>query len=92
MKRKKTAIPRKIMSDEIIFKSDGENRLDKQIAENSELTRSAAVKLLEQGSVLVDGKVAGKKDIPKLGTEIVITLPEPKNRPLKYAPLVLSVT
>ena len=79
MKRKKTAIPRKIMSDEIIFKSDGENRLDKQIAENSELTRSAAVKLLEQGSVLVDGKVAGKKDIPKLGTEIVITLPEPKN-------------
>ena len=67
------------MSDEIIFKSDGENRLDKQIAENSELTRSAAVKLLEQGLVLVDGKAAGKKDIPKLGTEIVITLPEPKN-------------
>ena len=67
------------MSDEIIFKSDGENRLDKQIAENSELTRSAAVKLLEQGLVLVDRKVAGKKDVPKSGAEIVITLPEPKN-------------
>ena len=67
------------MSDEIIFKSDGENRLDKQIAENSELTRSAAVKLLEKGLVLINGKAAGKKDIPKLGTEIVITLPEPEN-------------
>ena len=67
------------MSDEIIFKSDGENRLDKQIAENSELTRSAAVKLLEKGLVLINGKAAGKKDIPKLGTEVVITLPEPEN-------------
>ena len=79
MKRKKTTIPRKMMSDKIVFKSDGENRLDKQIAENSELTRSAAVKLLEKGLVLINGKAAGKKDIPKLGTEIIITLPEPEN-------------
>lgn len=79
MKRKKTTIPQKMMNDKIVFKSDGENRLDKQIAENSELTRSAAVKLLEKGLVLINGKAAGKKDTPKLGTEIIITLPEPEN-------------
>ena len=66
------------MMNELCFISDGANRLDKQIAENSELTRSAAVKLIEQGLVVADGKAAGKKDVPKLGAEIVVTLPEPK--------------
>lgn len=65
------------MTNKLIFRSDGENRLDKQIAEHSELTRSAAVKLLEQGLVTVDGKSAGKKDVPKFNAEIEITLPEP---------------
>ena len=66
------------MMNEFFFRSDGASRLDKQIAENSELTRSAAVRLIEQGLVLVDGKAAGKKDVPKLGAEIAVTLPEPK--------------
>ena len=64
--------------NDIFFRSDGASRLDKQIAENSELTRSAAVRLIEQGLVLVDGKAAGKKDVPKSGAEICVTLPEPK--------------
>lgn len=64
--------------NKITFTSDGANRLDKQIAESSELTRSAAVRLLEQGLVAVDGRTAGKKDVPPFGAEIVITLPEPK--------------
>ena len=64
--------------NEFFFCSDGENRLDKQIAENSGLTRSAAVKLIEQELVFVDGKAAGKKNVPKLGAEIRVTLPEPK--------------
>lgn len=67
------------MTNRLIFVSDGKNRLDKQIAENSELTRSAAVKLLEQGLVTVEGKTAGKKDIPRLNAEIEIILPEPKS-------------
>ena len=67
------------MMNELCFGSDGENRLDRQIADNSELTRSAAVRLIEQGLVLVDGKAAGKKDVPKLGAEIRVTLPEPKS-------------
>ena len=66
------------MMNMLNFTSDGENRLDKQIADNSPLTRSAAVKLLEQGLVTVDGGAAGKKDIPAYGAEIVITLPEPR--------------
>lgn len=64
--------------DIIRLKSDGENRLDKQIAENSELTRSAAVRLIERGLVTVDGKTAGKKDVPKPGTEIEVEIPEPE--------------
>lgn len=66
------------MTNKLNFLSDGENRLDKQIAENSELTRSAAVKLLEQGLVTVEGEPAGKKDVPRLNAEIEIILPEPK--------------
>ena len=65
--------------NKITFTSDGACRLDKQIAENSELTRSAAVKLLEQGFVTVGGVPAGKKDMPPLGAEIVIALPEPRS-------------
>lgn len=65
-------------SNEIIrFESDGENRLDRQIAANSELTRSAAVRLIERGLVSEDGAAAGKKDVPKRGAMIEITLPEP---------------
>lgn len=64
--------------DTIRFYSDGENRLDKQIAESSELTRSAAVRLIERGLVTVDGKTAGKKDVPKLGMEIEVEIPEPE--------------
>lgn len=66
------------MMNKLHFTSDGENRLDKQIAENSELTRSAVVRLIEQGLVLVNGFAAGKKDVPKSGAEITVTLPEPR--------------
>ena len=62
----------------IRFESDGENRLDKQIVANSELTRSAAVRLIEQGMVSADGAAAGKKDVPKAGVVIEVMFPEPK--------------
>ena len=58
--------------------SAGEQRLDKLIALETELSRSAAVRLIEQGAVLVDGKPASKKDVPKAGAEVVIALPEPR--------------
>lgn len=52
-------------------------RLDKLISEETELSRSAAVRLIEEGAVLVGGKPANKKDVPPEGTVIEITLPEP---------------
>ncbi len=64
--------------DIIRFESDGENRLDKQIAQSSELTRSAAVRLIERGLVTVDGKAAEKKDVPRLDAEIEVEIPEPE--------------
>lgn len=54
-------------------------RLDKLIAEQTEFSRSAAVRLIEQGNVLVNDKPAGKKDIPVSGAVIEITLPEPQS-------------
>ncbi|MDE7194342.1 MAG: RluA family pseudouridine synthase [Oscillospiraceae bacterium] len=64
--------------EKIDFIAWGGGRLDKLIAENTQLSRSAAVRLIEQGSVLVDGMPAGKKDSPKDGAAVEITLPEPQ--------------
>lgn len=58
--------------------AQGGARLDKFISEQTELSRSAAAKLIEQGAVLVGGKPANKKDAPEAGTLIEITLPEPQ--------------
>lgn len=73
----------------IELSAPGGVRLDKLIADGTELSRSAAVKLIEQGNVLVNGSPAGKKDIPAAGAAVEITLPElqstdilPENIPL----------
>ncbi len=54
-------------------------RLDKLISDMTELSRSAAARLIEEGAVTVDGASANKKDTPKAGAEIVIQLPEPQS-------------
>ncbi len=59
--------------------AEGGVRLDKLISEQTELSRSAAAKLIEEGAVLVDGKPQSKKDAPKSGAFIEITLPEPQS-------------
>ncbi len=59
--------------------AQGGVRLDKLIADNTELSRSAAARLIEDGAVLVDGKLANKKDAPKAGARVDITLPEPQS-------------
>ena len=63
----------------IELSAPGGVRLDKLIADGTELSRSAAVKLIEQGNVLVNGSPAGKKDIPAVGSAVEITLPEPQS-------------
>lgn len=64
--------------EKLEFTASGGGRLDKMISENTELTRSAAVKLIERGLVTVSGKPACKKTSPKDGEPIEITLPEPE--------------
>ncbi len=65
--------------EKIELYAQGGVRLDKLISEQTELSRSAATKLIEEGAVLVDGKPANKKDAPKSGALIEITLPEPQS-------------
>ncbi len=57
---------------------DGENRLDKLISDNSELSRSAAAKLIERGLVTVNGKSADKKTVLKTGEIALVKIPEPE--------------
>ncbi len=63
----------------IRFNAAGGCRLDKLISDSTELSRSAAVKLIELGNVTVNGKPCGKKDVPSEGAEVAVSLPEPQN-------------
>lgn len=53
-------------------------RLDKYIADNSEISRSFAAKLAEEGKITVNGKAADKKTKLNAGDEIIIEIPSPK--------------
>ena len=53
-----------------------DERLDSFIARNSELSRSRAVTLIEEGAVLINGKSASKKAKLKLGDQIDVTVPD----------------
>lgn len=65
--------------EKIEFIAVGGIRLDKLISENTELSRSAAARLIEQGRVLVNGKPADKKDCPAKGSAVEVMLPEPQS-------------
>ena len=57
---------------------DNSARLDAYIAENFDMSRSAAAKLCESGLVTVNGRVAEKKYKVAPGDLIDLTLPEPE--------------
>lgn len=73
-----------------LITDDGESRrLDMYVAENSEITRSRAAILIEQGNILVNGKKAAKNTKLKCKDRVEIFLPdaevyevEPENIPL----------
>ncbi len=56
------------------------DRLDKFISEqsNGDITRSGAVKLIESGSCLVNGRAEGKNYKLKAGDEVTVVIPEPE--------------
>lgn len=64
--------------EKLEFTAIGGGRLDKMISENTELSRSAAARLIEDGCVLVAGRTLSKKDSPKDGEIVEIALPEPR--------------
>lgn len=58
---------------------DGESRrLDVYVAEITEITRSYAAKIIEDGGVSVGGKSADKKYRLKAGDRVCVTLPDPQ--------------
>ena len=57
--------------------ADANKRVDAYISENTELTRSAAAKLLENGDITVNGKSVAKNYKLKVGDVLEIELPEP---------------
>ena len=71
------------MSEELFLTVTAEEagtRLDAYLAaaEELSLTRSAAVRLIEDGQVTVNGKKANKKDKVKASDEICVQVPEPE--------------
>lgn len=67
-----------------VSETDAGARLDKFIADNSALSRSSAVKLIENGKVSVSGKIQSKSVKLKNGDTVEAELPEPQ--PLDILP------
>lgn len=61
---------------EVKPENEGE-RLDKFIADNSDISRSYAAKLCDEGLVTLSDKQLKKKDRVSVGDKIVIQIPEP---------------
>ena len=64
----------------VLVAEDGEKgtRLDQFVATNADLTRSAAVRLIEDGAVTVNGKTVAKNYKVGKGDTVEVTLPEPE--------------
>ena len=67
-------------------------RLDAFIARSVEnMSRSGAQKLLEEGYVLLGGKPGKKNDKLKIGDEVSVTLPEPKEVDIVATEMALDI-
>ena len=76
------------MTELTVMPGEG-GRIDSFLAEKTELSRSAAARLCEEGAVFVDGKSQGKKYALRAGEVVSFTVPEaipteakPENIPL----------
>ncbi len=78
--------------EEIVLKVTSDTkRLDAYIAENTDLSRSRATKLIEDGLVTVGGKSANKKTSLKAGDEVRVTIPEAEPLNLKSEDIPLDI-
>ena len=60
------------MSEYLLICEDGGERIDSFIAKNTELSRSRAASLIEEGRVLLNDRVAVKKDKLKVGDKVTV--------------------
>ena len=65
--------------EEIILNVAEGGRIDRLIADNTDISRSYAAKLCDDGLVTVNGKAVEKKYKAISGDEIIISVPEPEN-------------
>lgn len=75
---------------EVTAESSGE-RLDKFIADNSEISRSYAAKLCEDGLVLIDNRALQKKHKVSNGEKITVSLPEPVEMSVEGEDIPLNI-
>ena len=66
-------------------------RLDAFLARSSQLTRSAAQKLIEDGCVTRNGKPGKKNDKLNIGDEVVFSIPEPKEVDIAPTEMALDI-
>ena len=78
---------------QIIRKCDTSDkvRLDVFVAEIGEITRSRAAKLLEDGAVLVNGKIAPKNLKLSFGDEVILNLPDPVSYDITAEDIALDI-
>lgn len=64
------------MENFVIVSEKNSDRIDQFIAENTDISRSRAVKLIESGDITLNGKTIGKKTAVKTGDRVEIVLPD----------------
>ena len=79
------------MNELILNVDTAAGRLDKYIADNSDISRSFAAKLAEDGSVFVNGKAADKKTKLKPGDVIAVKIPEPEEPEAKPQDIPIDI-
>ena len=80
------------MNEHILICERSGVRLDKFIADSGiELSRSAAVSLIDSGSVTVNGKAENKKYKLAIGDEVIVRIPEPVPYEAKAEDIPLDV-
>ncbi len=69
-----------------------QSRIDKFVSENCEsISRSSAVRLIEQGNVTVNGKTVNKKQKLSVGDYVIIEIPDPVEYEAKAENIPLDI-